>query len=499
MGPINDTLGVEQGGVNSDNYYKMINNEQLSSSQASNLGVTIGNITISAIGQADDVVLTSNSIYSLHNLLHITISYCAKYKVDLVPDKTKLQMFLPRSFAPFSEYFSARSFLTIDNQKIPFSDNAEHVGVIRSTSGNLPNLLNRVKCHKQALGSVMSAGLAKGHRTNPAACIRVNRANGTPVLTSGLSSLVLSKPEENLISQHYKKTLSSLQKLHDKTPDPVVFFLSGCLPGPGVLHLRQLSLFGMISRLPGSILHQHAKNMLSTAKASSHSWLLQIRELCLQYRLPHPLTILDNPPAKNELRKLFKFHVQDYWQNRLREHSSRLTSLQFFKPDFMSLSSTHPLWLTAGQNPYEINKAVIQARMLSGRYRSEALCSFWSSNPQGWCLLPSCSTPNLLEDISHILISCKSLVATRQKLINLFISYASTRPHIFDIVTSFVSSTDTIFKTQFILDCSVLPQVIALRQELGKHVLEDLFYLTRTWCYVHHRERLRMLGRWISP
>ena len=239
--------------------------------------------------------------------------------------------------------------------------------------------------------------------------------------------------------------------------------------------------------------------MLSTARSSSHSWFLQIRDLCLQYGLPHPLNILDNPPTKNELRKLFKVRVQDYWQNRLREHCSGLTSLRFFHPDFMSLSSTHPLWLTAGQNPYEANKAVIQARMLSGRYRSEALCSFWSSNHHGWCLLPSCSTHNLHEDITHILISCKSLVATRQRLINLFINYSLVRPHILGIVNSFVSSTDDIFKTQFILDCSVLPQVIALRQQHGKHVLEDLFYLTRTWCYVHHRERLRMLDRWISP
>ena len=32
-----------------------------------------------------------------------------------------------------------------------FSDYAEHVGVIRSVSGNLPNILNRISSHKKAL------------------------------------------------------------------------------------------------------------------------------------------------------------------------------------------------------------------------------------------------------------------------------------------------------------------------------------------------------------
>ena len=45
MGPINDTLGVEQGGVNSDSLYKLVNNEQLLVSQSSELGAKLGEIT----------------------------------------------------------------------------------------------------------------------------------------------------------------------------------------------------------------------------------------------------------------------------------------------------------------------------------------------------------------------------------------------------------------------------------------------------------------------
>ena len=42
MGPINDKLGVEQGGCNSDRLYKLANNAELNLTQQSQLGVQLG-------------------------------------------------------------------------------------------------------------------------------------------------------------------------------------------------------------------------------------------------------------------------------------------------------------------------------------------------------------------------------------------------------------------------------------------------------------------------
>ena len=53
-------------------------------------GVDIGSGIISGVGQADDVLLTLNDIFSLQNLVHLTSSYCHKYSVQLCVDKTKL-------------------------------------------------------------------------------------------------------------------------------------------------------------------------------------------------------------------------------------------------------------------------------------------------------------------------------------------------------------------------------------------------------------------------
>ena len=84
MGPIDDTIGVEQGGVNSDRIYKMCNNVQLSTAQASGLGVDMGSHIISCIGQADDIALVSNNLTKLAGLLQLSIEYCNDYHVEFV-------------------------------------------------------------------------------------------------------------------------------------------------------------------------------------------------------------------------------------------------------------------------------------------------------------------------------------------------------------------------------------------------------------------------------
>ena len=144
--------------------------------------------------------------------------------------------------------------------------------------------------------------------------------------------------------------------------------MSGTLPATAVLHERQLGLFGMVSRLPSDPLNRHARHALTVAKKNSSSWFGNIRDLCLKYGLPHPLTLLDSPLSKAKFRSLIKSKITDFWEQKLQSDAGPLTSLLYFKPIYMSLARPHAIWWTAGGNPYEVSKAVIQYRMLSGRY-----------------------------------------------------------------------------------------------------------------------------------
>ena len=173
---------------------------------------------------------------------------------------------------------------------LPFSNTVEHVGIIRSESGNLPEIMSRLRSHQKALGAVLHEGGAHNHRGNPTASLRLEKTYALPVLLSGVGALVLLQSELDVIDHHVKVTQERLMRLHPKTPQCVVAFLAGCLPGKALVHQRMLSLFAMICDLKGNVLHHYGVNVLIKSKPSSKSWFTMIRELCLMYDLPHPLS-----------------------------------------------------------------------------------------------------------------------------------------------------------------------------------------------------------------
>ena len=204
------------------------------------------------------------------------------------------------------------------------------MGVIRSSTGNMPNILHRVTCYKKALMSVSSSGICRAQRGNPAASLRIHQLYAVPVLLSGLGSLVLHENEVKIIDSTYKNTVQSLQRLHKNTPRGVVFLLAGCLPGRAALHCKQLSLFLMICHLPGNPLHTHALHVLTVSPVSAKSWFQQVRNICDLYGLPAPLQLLHNPPEKAKFKLLVKSKVAQYWHSVFTDEISGLKSLKYF-------------------------------------------------------------------------------------------------------------------------------------------------------------------------
>ena len=153
-----------------------------------------------------------------------------------------------------------------------------------------------------------------------------------------------------------------------------------------------------------------------TEPDSSKSWFVRIRLLCAQYSLPSPLEILLNPRTKNTLDKLVKSKIIDYWENALRSEAETKVSLQYFKPSFMSLVRPHPMFLSCGTNPFETNKSICQAALISGRFKTDFLSRHWNTeNPEGYCLL--CTHLKLHDTVDHFLVLCSSLIQARANVL----------------------------------------------------------------------------------
>ena len=147
-----------------------------------------------------------------------------------------------------------------------------------------------------------------------------------------------------------------------------------------------------------------------------------------------------------------------------------------------------------GSNPFEYNKAVITARMLSGRYPTDKLQRHWSQNQSGFCLLPECAQSESLGTLEHLLLYCTALKNTRRTLLKLAYEVASESPHLYSTLLNTLLSGKETEIMQMLLDCTTMPSIISLTQLVGPATRDRLLYFGRTWCYTVHRERMKQIG-----
>ena len=116
----------------------MYNNGLLKTVQKSKQGVYLENgVVISEIGQTDDIALLLNRIYNLTKIFNLALSFCTKYhKIKLLKVSTT------------TEHLVHCNPIRIVGENIEFSDEAEHVGIIQSSFGNIPNILSRFTAHR---------------------------------------------------------------------------------------------------------------------------------------------------------------------------------------------------------------------------------------------------------------------------------------------------------------------------------------------------------------
>ena len=211
------------------------------------------------------------------------------------------------------------------------------------------------------------------------------------------------------------------------------------------------------------------------------------------YGLHHPLTLLHEQPEKEAFKNKVKLSVQEYWQEKLRREAEPLDSLCYFNPKYMSLSQPHPLWTTCGSNSYEVNKACIQAKYLSGRFRTDTLLNHFCKENSKFCQLHP--EDQQLGDLVHHLLLCPALAERRALIFDYWDSLTASSLPCRNIINTMKAAPVKTFM-QFILDCSVLPEVIQARQLHGDIVLKILFKASRTYCYSMYRERLKRLDKW---
>ena len=234
-----------------------------------------------------------------------------------------------------------------------------------------------------------------------------------------------------------------------------------------------------------------------TSSPSSSPWFVQVRQVCIQYKLPDPLFVLANCPSKREWKSASKLRVLDYWTERLRAKASSLSSLELFTASHMSLCRPSPIWTSCNSNQFEVKKATVQTGMGSGSYRTCWLRRHMYGDESGICRVPGCNgtSPGTLLQLATG--QCPGLIDAVQTATTKWSNFVLLNPILNPLIQEYARSQPSEFLS-FLLDPSTQPRVLALAQEHGQRVVDQLCHLSRTWLYLLHKERFKKLGLWLG-
>ena len=230
-------------------------------------------------------------------------------------------------------------------------------------------------------------------------------------------------------------------------------------------------------------------------RTAAKIWFLQVRSLCCQYGLPDPLEILQSPPSRQSWKTAVKQRVHLFWRSKLTLAAEALPSIAHLRFSHMSLTHPSPLLTSCQNKQFEVRKATIQLKMASGRYRTCWLRRYWSGDPSGHCRVPGCS-PNTPGTLEHLATGrCQGLTDATATASAAWAQFATANPHLLPLLTTMASSQPDVFLS-FLLNPSTHHLSLALSQQLGNQIIDQLCYLTRTWLYTLHVARYRALGLW---
>ena len=141
---------------------------------------------------------------------------------------------------------------------------------------------------------------------------------------------------------------------------------------------------------------------------------------------------------------------------------------------------------------YQVNKCITVARLLSGRFRCGSLLRHcYPERVSGICEL--CTLE--IEDIPHIILpKCPLLFEKGNSLLNFAQDTLSATPTAAVIFNDIIiHGKDDNLKVQFMLDPTVIPQVITACQS-DNNLLQTILRITTTWCYSLNKTRRKLLG-----
>jgi hypothetical protein len=252
-----------------------------------------------------------------------------------------------------------------------------------------------------------------------------------------------------------------------------VYLILGQLPTTAVLARNILPLCINLIRDSSTIEHQTIQRQLAVKDRNSHSWIVTVKDLLLQYNLSSAFELINNRPSKRHLKRILYRNITSLTFQHLQEDARKKVSLQYFNADMCALGKLHPVWGTVNQSPQDIIRGCFKVRLLTGQYRLQSSIAKQST---GSPLCQLCQRDD--EDLVHFLLHCEMLQTERNEFVERVRMQLATAGIDSDIC---IESDDLCL--QLIIDCTK-PHInvpVCLQSELET--------LSRLYCYAIRTKR----------
>ena len=480
---IEETLGVKQGRNKSSDNYKIYIAPLLDTLDNSDLGVWIGHINVGVSGVADDVYLMSDKQSKLQEQMNIAVHYGKMFRITYGASKSKVTVV--GSDVDVKYYEDVKPW-RMDDQVVQVVEDNDHLGLIVSNKNQeQKNVDLKMNKGRNNLYTLLGSGFAYKSFLSPVLKLHIYRTYTCPITRSGLASLALRPSQLEQLSVFHRKTLKSILKLSITAPTPSIHFLTGELPVVGKIHKDVFSLFFGIWSNPDTKINEIVKYLLQNSCENSRTWAVHVRHLCKQYGLEDPFTSLcRDPPSRSEYKALVNTKIKVYHETVLREAASRNSQMEYLNVSTIGLGGRHHPALANLVSTQDVRMSRPHLKFLSGNYLTYDVKA---SQSGGSARCRICSSGSN-ETVCHVISTCQALSVERNKLLNEFKKLCSLTKNQINF-TDMKESENKL--CQFILDPTSLN--LGVRVSLNDPLLPDFFRLSRDYCFLMDKTRIRLL------
>ena len=341
------------------------------------------------------------------------------------------------------------------DDKIEDSKKATHLGIVRNVNGK-PYIDEKISLGRKTAYSLMGAGFHGVGRLNALQNGYIWSTFVVPRLLYGLEALLLSKKDIECLDRFQRQCLKQIQGLPDKTANTICLALLGILPLEAVLHKNALTTFMNMIRCKGSMENDLALRQIVMKDENDKSWFMYVRKIIGLYNLPSIFELFNNPPSKNEWKKIMNNAVNSTIEANWDMDIKNKTSLKYINKDSLKVGKCHHVWSTVRNSIYDSRRAQLKCRLLTGTYilqGNRAGFNQYQVNPT--CRLCSVAPENR----QHFISECSFLNPERSDYIEKLLRNPALRfiprPQIYDpenLTQLTLDASAVLVKEQFDID-----------------------------------------------